>query len=69
MAVLLLSWRAETPLERTGQLISMVFHLAHLNWHMMGNKNIVKPWPQTLSPKPPNPKPKTLGPWADTKML
>ena len=25
---------------------------------------IVKPWPQTLSPKP-----KTKGPWADTKML
>ena len=25
---------------------------------------IVKPWPQTLSPKP-----KTKGPWADTKLL
>ena len=28
---------------------------------------IVKPWPQTLSPK--TQKPKTKGPWADTKML
>ena len=28
---------------------------------------IVKPWPQTLSPK--TPKTKTKGPWADTKML
>ena len=26
----------------------------------------VKPWPQTLSPK--TPKPKTKGPWADTKI-
>ena len=25
---------------------------------------IVKPWPQTLRPKP-----KTKGPWADTKLL
>ena len=31
--------------------------------------NIVKPWPQTLSPKPFSPKPKTKGPWADTKLL
>ena len=30
---------------------------------------IVKPWPQILSPKPFSPKPKTKGPWADTKML
>ena len=30
---------------------------------------IVKPWPQTLSPKPFCPKPKTKGPWADTKLL
>ena len=30
---------------------------------------IVKPWPQTLSPKPLSSKPKTKGPWADTKML
>ena len=30
---------------------------------------IVKPWPQTLSPKPLSPKTKTKGPWADTKML
>jgi len=35
MAVMLLQWRAETPLQRTSQLFSMVFHLAHLNWHMM----------------------------------
>ena len=32
-------------------------------------ENIVKPWPQTLSPKPFSPKPKTKGPWADTKLL
>ena len=32
-------------------------------------KIIVKPWPQTLSPKPLSPQPKTKGPWADTKML
>ena len=31
--------------------------------------NIVKPWPQTLSPKPFSPKPKTKGPWADTRLL
>ena len=30
-------------------------------------RNIVKPWPQTLSPKTPNPK--TKGPWAYTKIL
>ena len=30
---------------------------------------IVKPWPQTLSPKPLSSKPKTKGPWADTKMF
>ena len=30
---------------------------------------IVKPWPQTPSPKPFSPKPKTKGPWADTKLL
>ena len=36
MAVMLLQWRAESPLQRTSQLFSMVFHLAHLNWHMMG---------------------------------
>ena len=29
--------------------------------------SIVNPWPQTLSPK--TPKPKTKGPWADTKIL
>ena len=27
-------------------------------------EEIVKPWPQTLSPKP-----KSKGPWADTKLL
>ena len=30
---------------------------------------IVKPWPQTLNPKPLSPKPKTKGPWTDTKLL
>ena len=30
------------------------------------NNLIVKPWPQTLSPK--TQKPKTKGPWADTKI-
>ena len=29
-------------------------------------QNIVKPWPQTLSPQ--TLKPKTKGPWADTKL-
>ena len=29
--------------------------------------NFVKPWPHTLCPK--TQKPKTKGPWADTKML
>ena len=39
MAVLLLSWREETPLQRSWQLFSMFFHLAHLNWHMMGKSS------------------------------
>ena len=44
MAVLLLSWREETPLQRTWQLFSMVFHLAHLNWHMMGKILLIINW-------------------------
>ena len=40
-----------------------------LFYHLPLPDIIVKPWPQTLSPKPFCPKTKTKGPWADTKLL
>ena len=44
------------PINYKYYVLKMLFH-------------IVKPWPQTLCPKPLSPKPKIKGPWADTKML
>ena len=56
------------------EFLSILWNLQRIKAHNSKEINvlnfdtiIVKPWPQTLSPK--TPKPKTKGPWADTKML
>ena len=55
------------------EFLSILWNLQRIKAHNSKEINvlnfdtiIVKPWPQTLSPK--TPKPKTKGPWADTKI-
>ena len=53
----------------TKKLKTLGYVFGHVTHATLGqfSKAIVKPWPQTLSLK--TQKPKTKGPWADTKML